>query len=259
MTSTYLFSAEARSALDQLDISNLLVALDFDGTLAPIVQQPPQAQMSMSTARQLDLLCTLVPVAIVSGRELSDLRLRVTAKVRYLIGNHGNEGLAAIRVDGDACRQVCTGWMHQLRRFSALHASGVFIEPKGYTLAVHYRLASDRFGTEKILPEIFSSLTPTPRVVAGKCVFDLIPPGAACKDDAMEALVMQTQAHTVLYVGDDGCDELVFARAHPGWFTIRVGYWRHSAARYHLCYQHEVRDLLSLLNLRLGLAPCNVD
>jgi trehalose 6-phosphate phosphatase len=230
------------------------VALDYDGTLAPIVHPPPDAQMTASTARELDRLCSLASVAIVSGRELNDLERRVSAKASFVIGNHGNEGLAAIHVDGGACRDICADWMRQLRRLPHLDAGGVHIEPKGYTISVHFRLARDHVTTRKILSAAFAFLTPMPRVVGGKCVFNLIPPGAVCKDDAMEALVDQLQPGTVIYVGDDECDELVFARARPDWITVRVGYWRHSTAKYYLRYQREVRDLLSLLNLQLQLA-----
>lgn len=250
----YLFSHDGRPALNHLTSDNkILIALDFDGTLAPIVYQPPRAWMPLSTAHELDRLCTVASVAIISGRELSDLEQRVSAKVAYVIGNHGNEGLAAIPVDASACRNICADWTRQLRRMPALHTDGVYIEPKGYTLAVHFRLVNDHIAMQETLSKAFADLLPLPRVVPGKCVFDLFPPGAVCKDDAMDALVKQVQPETVLYVGDDECDELVFANAQPDWITIRVGYWPHSAARYYLHYQREVHDLLLLLNLQLGL------
>lgn len=256
----YFFSHDGRPALKRLTTGNkdkVLIALDFDGTLAPIVHQPPRARMPLSMAHALDCLCAVAPVAIISGRELSDLEQRVSAKVAYLIGNHGNEGLAAAAVDGAACRKVCADWTKQLRGMPGLRTAGVFMEPKGYTLSLHYRLANDHMAMQETFSRMFEKLTPAPRVVHGKCVFDLIPPGAVCKDDTMNLLVRQTQPNTVLYVGDDECDELVFANAQPDWITIRVGYWSHSAAKYYLRYQREVRDLLLLLNLQLGLAAPN--
>jgi trehalose 6-phosphate phosphatase len=250
----YLFSRDGRLALQRLAVdSNVLIALDFDGTLAPIVHRPPCAQIPPYIARELDRLCAITPVAIISGRELSDLKKRVPAGATHVIGNHGNEGLAAISVDTRTCRNICADWTRQLQRMSELHASGVHVEQKSYTLAIHFRLATDHVATQGILSEVFRSLTPVPRIVSGKCVFDLIPPGAAGKDDAMKALVKQTQPHTVLYIGDDECDELVFASAQPDWTTIRVGYLRQSAAKYYLRRQREMRDLLLLLNLNLGL------
>jgi trehalose 6-phosphate phosphatase len=255
----YLFSHDGRPALKRLSGDSILIGLDFDGTLSPIVHQPQHAQMPVSMAFELDQLCAVAPVAIISGRKLSDLEPRVSANVAYLIGNHGNEGLAAIPVDADACRNVCDEWTRQLQRMLKLDAIGVSIEPKGYTLAIHFRHAKDHPAVQKMLSKAFVNLTPAPRVVPGKCVYDLFPPGAICKDDAMDALVKQTQAKTVLYIGDDECDELVFANAPPDWITIRVGYWHHSAAKYYLLYQREVHDLLVLLNLKLRLTTANID
>jgi trehalose 6-phosphate phosphatase len=256
----YLFSHEGRPALKRIAAdSKILIAIDFDGTLAPIVHQPPHARMPQSIAHELDRLCAIASVAIISGRELGDLEQRVSAKVAFLIGNHGNEGLASTLVDAGACRNICASWTKQLRHMPALHTPGIVIEPKGYTLAVHYRLADDHDAVQEVLAAAFEDLTPAPRVIPGKCVFDLFPPGAVCKDDTMRLLVKQLQATTVLYIGDDECDELVFATAEPDWITIRVGYWRNSAAKYYLRYQREVRDLLLLLNLQLGLTTANGD
>ncbi|CAG4882384.1 Trehalose 6-phosphate phosphatase [Georgfuchsia toluolica] len=254
----YFFSHEGYPAMKRLAADDkVLVGLDFDGTLAPIVQDPPRAQMSVPIAHELERLCAVTPVAIISGRELGDLEQRITVRAAYLIGNHGNEGLAAVTVDGGACRKICAEWTKQLRRMPESRADDVFIEPKRYMVSVHYRLANDHLATQQKLSRLFGRLKPAPRVVHGKCVFDLIPPGAVCKDDTMSLLATQTQADVVLYVGDDECDELVFASAQPDWITVRVGYWSHSAAKYYLRCQREVSDLLLLLNLRLGLAASN--
>lgn len=250
----YLFSHDGRPALKRLSMDKVLIALDFDGTLAPIVQQPPNARMPVSIAHELDRLCSIAPVAIISGRKLSDLKQRVSAKASYLIGNHGNEGLAAIPVDADACQRICENWIKQLRYMPALHAAGIVVEPKGYTLAVHFRLASDHHAAYESLSAAFEKLVPQPRVMPGKCVFDLMPPGAVGKHDAIETLAHLIKPESVLYAGDDACDEQVFIHANPDWITVRVGYWRHSAAKYYLRYQREVRDLLLLLNLQLGLS-----
>ncbi|MFZ2628990.1 MAG: trehalose-phosphatase [Rugosibacter sp.] len=251
----YFFSDEGYPALKSLASDDkVLIGLDFDDTLAPIMRDPPRAQMSMPMAHELERLCAVTPVAIISERELGDLEQRVTARDSYLIGNHGNAGLAAVPVAGSACRNVCAEWTKQLQRTPESRADGVFIEPKGYAISIHYRLANDHLVTQRKLSRLFVSLKPAPRMVHGKCVFDLIPPGAVCKDNTMGLLLKQAQPDAVLYVGDDESDELVFASAPPDWITVRVGYWSHSAAKYYLRCQREVRDLLLLLNLRLRLA-----
>ena len=249
----YFLSAHGLQELDQFSRDDVLVALDFDGTLAPITDQPSGAQMPASVAGELDQLCRLATVAIVSGRQLGDLRSRVTADVKFLIGNHGNEGLSGSLIDKDRCLDTCRDWASQLRHLPELHASGVSIEQKEVTLSIHYRHAMHYPNIREALGKAFDKLIPAPRVVSGDCVFNLIPPGAITKDAAMDVVTKLTGLNSVIYVGDDECDELVFASAQPGWITIRIGYWRQSAARYYLQSQHETIQLLKLLNLHLAM------
>ena len=68
-----------------------LLALDFDGTLAPIVAQPADAAIDPRVPPLLAPLQGRLPVAIVSGRGLDDLGPRVPLPGLVLIGNHGNE------------------------------------------------------------------------------------------------------------------------------------------------------------------------
>src|SRR5262245_36175795 len=97
----YLLSPDAENVVRSLSKEQVLVVLDFDGTLAPIVEQPPMANMLPPVAAELERLTSLVPVAIISGRQRDDLRQRISAQVSYLIGDHGNEGLDVIQVDAD--------------------------------------------------------------------------------------------------------------------------------------------------------------
>ena len=254
----YFLSASGLQELKKLSYGQALIALDFDGTLAPIVDQPSNAQMPSHIAEELEHLCLVATVAIVSGRRLNDLRHRVTSEAAFLLGNHGNEGLDELTVDREECLRVCLDWTSQLRHSPQLHASGVVVEPKGVTISVHFRHANPASSIQERLIEAFDALMPKPLVVGGDCVFNLIPPGAITKDVAMAALAKKTGQKTIIYVGDDDCDELVFANAKPDWITIRVGYWRHSAAKYYLKSQHETLQLLKLLNLHLGLAASRV-
>lgn len=88
-------------------------------------------------------------VAIISGRELNDLRQRISSRVAYLVGNHGNQGLDAIPIDAEACAKICAQWTKQLQALPEFQIPGVSIEQKGYTLSVHYRLAKHHTTTQK--------------------------------------------------------------------------------------------------------------
>src|SRR5438128_10655596 len=69
----------------------LAVFLDYDGTLTPIVSQPEQAVLMDSTRAILRTLAAKMPVAILSGRELKDVRKRVAIDGIVYAGSHGFE------------------------------------------------------------------------------------------------------------------------------------------------------------------------
>ena len=68
-----LLSRENRVLLDQLAWSNVLLAFDFDGTLAPIVANRHQAAMRARTARLFSTVCERYPSAVISGRAKADV------------------------------------------------------------------------------------------------------------------------------------------------------------------------------------------
>ncbi|RTL52937.1 MAG: trehalose-phosphatase [Rhodocyclaceae bacterium] len=251
----YILSRDGRMALKRLTGATLF-ALDYDGTLAPIVSQPTRAAIAPRTVRELRRLCAFAQVAVISGRKLDDLSSRVPETVRYLLGNHGNEGLAKAPVDRATCVDICRRWLDQLHRAfdQRKRFHGMLLEDKGVTLSVHTRHMKDYVSISDALTDTLAALDPEPRIVDGPCLFNLIPPGAICKDDALDLLVRHAGARNVLYVGDDECDELVFERAPPHWITVRVGESARSAARYFLPAQQEMGDLLLFLNLQLGLS-----
>ncbi len=78
----HIFSAEGQAALTQLLQQRALLAFDFDGTLAPIVTQPAQARLSQAVAARLAALATRLPVAVIRGRSLADLRQRTGLPVK---------------------------------------------------------------------------------------------------------------------------------------------------------------------------------
>ncbi|MGH7465568.1 MAG: trehalose-phosphatase, partial [Longimicrobiales bacterium] len=104
----------AANAMDRVDVlraargaaGSLLIGLDFDGTLAPIVPHPQEAALLPASRAALDALAlrTDTHIALVSGRSLADLRRRVVLERVYYAGNHGLEieGPDVHRVQADA-------------------------------------------------------------------------------------------------------------------------------------------------------------
>ena len=87
-----LLEPEGLRALDQALGENPLLAFDFDGTLAPLVDHPDDARVPPALEPRLARLTELADVAIISGRALADLEHRLAFRPRVLVGNHGAEG-----------------------------------------------------------------------------------------------------------------------------------------------------------------------
>lgn len=249
-----LLSPHGLAALSELASCRTLFAFDFDGTLAPIVWHPGDARMSTALRLRLAQLAARVPVAVISGRGLADLQSRLPPEVSFSIGNHGNESTGASRLE--EMRATCSGWIAQLRSplagFADIH--GAELEDKGVTLSLHYRHARDRALAAERISRAAAGLQPAPRVIGGKLVINLLPPGARTKFDALSELAQQEKVERVLFVGDDETDEFVFAQAPPDWLTVRVELDSRSRARYFLQRQAEMAIVLEFLLARVPAA-----
>ena len=246
-----LDSHEGERAIAALGRARALFAFDFDGTLAPIVRLPSQARMATGLFRRLARLAQLAPVAVISGRSLSDLRPRIPPEVQLCVGNHGSEAADA-DPDADSMRRICRAWVGQLReRLGGDERDGIVIENKGVTISVHYRIARDRKQAEERITRWIEELLPEPRVVGGKFVFNLLPQEARTKFEALVEIAAREAVDTVLFVGDDVTDEIVFAQAPAHWVSVRVERHRGSRARFYIHDQAAMASLLDSLIVML--------
>lgn len=199
-----------------------LLAFDFDGTLAPIVARHDDAHMPLAVARRLQALAGMLPLAIVSGRSVEDIRSRVDFEPRFIVGNHGAENpVAPLRVDAiQALDVVRARWLAQQ---AELVQAGVSIEDKQQSLALHYRLAPDRELAHRLVTALLHGLPSDVRVFGGKMVVNVAAAAAPDKAHAVIALVRHAGVQAAVFVGDDLNDEPVFACAQPNWLTVRVG------------------------------------
>jgi trehalose 6-phosphate phosphatase len=239
-----LLTRTNRVLLDQLAWSNVLLAFDFDGTLAPIVANRHQAVMRGRTAALFNAVCQRYPSAVISGRSKADVARRLNgAKVRYLIGNHGLEPGTRL---GTFERQVVRA--HPRLEAALAGVAGIDIENKRYSLAVHYRRSREKARARDAIRRAVATLPDPMRIIPGKLVVNVVPEAAPSKGDALLALRDRTEADVAMYIGDDVTDEDVFRLDQPGrLFTIRVGRSRASAARYYLRQQREIDVLLEQL------------
>ena len=143
----HLFSPEGEAALASTLALRPLLAFDYDGMLAPIETHPDDAHMPLAIARRLDRLAALLPVALITGRSVADVRERLSFPPRFVIGNHGAEGH-----DGTVDWLGATFDTLRMRLKASradLLAAGVTVEDKGHSLALHYRLAGTSVARSK--------------------------------------------------------------------------------------------------------------
>jgi trehalose 6-phosphate phosphatase len=252
----FALDASQRAMLDAWAQGDTLFAFDFDGTLAPIADDPGRVRMSNDTWVALGVLADDASVAVLSGRSRSRLIDCVPPRVRFVVGNHGNEGLT----DRNGCSpvdvMVCTSWERRLLQGQGTMAwpEGASVENKGGSLTIHYRLCSDTAHAAQALLERAAALEPRPRILPGLLALHLLPQGARTHREALIALMARTGCGRALYVGDHTSEEPVFIDAPPNWLTIAVGEAEHSHARLHVRHPHDVTDLLHLI-LQSRLTP----
>jgi trehalose 6-phosphate phosphatase len=219
----HLFTPAGETVLRALLRRRPLMAFDFDGTLTPIVAHPDDARISATVASRLAALAARLPVAIVTGRAISDVRERLGFEPRFIIGNHGAEDeldpVGAVR--HAAALDGLRGALQA--RTADLIAAGVLIEDKGQSIALHYRLARERTLALALIEEVLLPQREALQVFAGKMVVNATQAGAPDKAQAVTALVGRCGAPAAFFAGDDANDEPVFASAPEDWLTVRVG------------------------------------
>ncbi len=253
----HLFRHDGESALAAAMQQRPLLAFDFDGTLAPIVTRPEEARISQAVAARLKALASHLPLAIVTGRTVADVRGRLGFEPHYIMGNHGAED-PLDPAPAAACARAMAPLREQLRaRHTELTAAGVVIEDKGASLALHYRMSRDRESALSLINEVLLPTAGDWRVFGGKMVVNVSHRDAPDKAHAVHALVARCGAACAVFAGDDVNDEPVFESAPPHWLTIRIGLAEQgSQARFYLDSPNEMAMLLERM---LGMLPVRND
>jgi len=249
----YLFGRTACSVLDRFLDRSTLFAFDLDGTLAPIVSDPDAAGISGAVREELSVLAGMAPVAIITGRSRPDALRHLAFAPRYLVGNHGAEGLSGWKAREKTFVRTAQGWQCQLDTLIPVEERrGIVVENKGSTISIHYRHAENRNKAHAIIRRAAGRLVPPPRLVRGKCVENLIPEGAPDKGAALKLLMRQAGCAKAFFAGDDETDEDVFRLNHQRILAVRVGRKNDSGARFFLRDQSEIVRLLREINRILG-------
>jgi trehalose 6-phosphate phosphatase len=249
----YALTAAGLARIAAFLTGRTLLAFDIDGTLAPIVARPWDARVPDAVQRGLGVLAERATVAIITGRAIEDARPMFAFAPRYLVGNHGAEGVPGFDQASAHCAGVCRGWLDALLAPAEPWRAipGIALEDKTYSLTFHFRHAPDRRAAEQLLVARAGHLVPSPTLLEGKFVLNLLPSGAPHKGEALAALLAQSQCDRALYVGDDASDESVFRMRSPAVLSVRVERDPASAANLYLRGQKDVarfvRELVRML------------
>jgi trehalose 6-phosphate phosphatase len=220
-----------------LSLADCALFLDLDGTLAPIAARPQDVRPD---PRRTDLLERLADaldgrLAVVTGRTLADTDRILEGRVKAVAAVHG------------LVRREATGVLHErpphprlqdaaeaLREF-ATRDSGLIVEEKGLSVALHFRLARHHAAAARALAGQLAAETGL-TVQDGDMVEELRTPGPT-KADSVAAFMAEPPFHgaTAFFLGDDSTDEDGFAAALKfGGAGILVGPPRRTLARFRL-------------------------
>ncbi|NQT00019.1 MAG: trehalose-phosphatase [Candidatus Omnitrophica bacterium] len=238
--------------LDLLNAERLVFFLDYDGTLAPIVERPELAVISEKMREVVQRLAEQHTVAIVSGRMKQDVQKLAKIEDIFYAGSHGFEisgpNLSMVQPEAKQAIPLIAQIQSDLTE-KLKNISGVLIEQKKYSVAVHYRLAEARH-LVKIQQEVDNVIqnNRTLRMISGKKVFEILPDIDWDKGKAvrwiMQALKLSWSQSRVIYIGDDTTDEDAFRIVRTRGIPILVADQpRASAADFQLFSTDEVRKL----------------
>jgi trehalose-phosphatase len=237
----------------------LAVFLDYDGTLTPIVPHHRDAWLSEETRAAVAALARRVPVTVVSGRDLADVRARVGVAGVVYAGSHGLEIETPAGVH-EVAPEARAALVAAARDLEAVlpREPGVLLEPKRHGVAVHWRMADP-----SVLPAVRHAVDsvlarhPSLRLYEGRKVLELQPDVVWDKGHAVRHLLQAAASEAVcpwaLYVGDDRTDEDAFgALAADGTGIVVWDAPSATSAAWWLRDPAEVTELLRRLTAALG-------
>src|SRR5690348_9654019 len=234
-------------------LSETAILLDIDGTLLDLAPTPREVWVPPGLAKTLNGLLkrTSGALALVSGRSLNDIDLIFAPEEFPAVGGHGAE--MRLSIDSEAVATHAPPMDRELKKRLAAIAAlspGILLEDKGYSLALHYRLAPH---AEKAIYEAVSliraDLPNAPiEVLPGKCVCEIKHSGFTKASGVRELMAHEPfRGRRPLFFGDDVTDETVFAiMPDLGGLAFSVGR-RAKGVAGHFDEPRDVRDWLAQL------------
>jgi trehalose 6-phosphate phosphatase len=240
----------------------IILLLDYDGTLTPIVSTPDEAILHEDMRSVLNLLTDdpRFTVAIISGRSMSDVKSKVGLDGICYAGNHGMEIQKGdgVYIHPDArdnmnlIKTICDELRLLLNRIE-----GVIVEDKGLTASVHYRMTPPedidkvkRIVSKRVEPHVECSQV---RLTHGKMVLEIRPNIDWDKGKAVEWVLASIASdlparYFPVYIGDDRTDEDAFRVLRGRGLTVLVSSEKmETDAEYVVNNVKEVKEFLKWL------------
>lgn len=243
-----------------------LLILDFDGTLAPIVDDPDAAALPTETRDVLDQLVRCVPVAVVSGRDLRDVRDRVAMDGLWYAGSHGFElsGPGDVHHEHPAAEAALPALdaAERAAREELEGVPGVIVERKRYAVAVHHRQVGDQAQVRELIDVVERiGARHGLRVTGGRKVVELRPDVDWDKGRALrwllDAIAPDDPELLAAYAGDDLTDEDALAAVADTGLGIVVRSDEHGDRPSFAHAAVDDPDAVTLLLERLAVVVCS--
>lgn len=234
----------------------LLVAMDFDGTMAPFTNDPMATRAESGTIEALKALASLpeTTVMIVSGRNLVQLRevselTETNASGIRLVGSHGAEPADRDLAPLSAQQEALYAELDAAAESAAALHSGLWVEHKPLSVGLHSRTCDNKDVADQANASFLSAANAMDgvHITQGKAVIE-VAVDSTSKGDYVSAFREQQDIPTVVFAGDDTTDESVMRilRTHASDIGIKVGAGKSHANR-RLSGTTAVRDFLQAL------------
>ncbi len=234
--------------------NGVLIFLDFDGTLSPIVTNFKDASIAfpkaMDTLKKISSL-NGVFVMIVSGRKLKSLKEKIDLPSLNYAGNHGLEWIINGVYDRYPFNERIVDSLNEVKKIYnrlSKEYEGIFIEDKSMSLSLHYRNLKN-ISEENFIEVFYKSVKKIKNeniieFIEGKKVIDARPKIEWNKGQIVNMVSQQIPGRLTIAIGDDTTDEDMFKKITNG-LAIRVGEGDASRAEYYL---ENIEDVYRFLN-----------
>lgn len=238
---------------------NIFLFLDYDGTIVPIKKAPKLAKLHPKRRELLEKISRKIPVAVVSGRSLQNIKNILKIKGIPLIGNHGleifHQGKVWIHPQALKIKGFLKKRLREIKERIG-HFKGVILEDKRLSGSIHYRLLKPQFHEtlKSIVEEEVVKSGGKLKIREGKKVIEIRPHIDWDKGKAIKKLssLMNLKGNLLkIYIGDDETDEDAFRIFEEKDITVLVGRKKGSLAKFRLNNTEEVWGFLKKISKQL--------